>query len=140
MPQPHSHPHRRRQSAIPPSTLSLMLEAMATRCAWRTTARGGRDGGRFSPRRAILLDIGMPRMNGYDACRDIRAQPSATRRTSSRSPAGASRKTASGREARASIRHLVKPVEPALLEQLIRDCPVARARLPHNAGLPAHDS
>jgi CheY-like chemotaxis protein len=33
-----------------------------------------RQAGEFAPD-AIILDIGMPRLNGYEACRRIRARP-----------------------------------------------------------------
>lgn len=29
----------------------------------------------FRPRRVIVLDIGLPKLNGYDACRQVRTQP-----------------------------------------------------------------
>ena len=43
----------------------------------------------------VLIDIGMPRLNGYDACRRIRVRAVGARdRASSRSPAGARPTTA----------------------------------------------
>ena len=68
----------------------------------------------------ILLDIGMPRMNGYEACEKIRAQPGGR-------DAFIVALTGRGQEedrerARAAgfDRHLVKPVEPLTLQEMIR--------------------
>ena len=71
----------------------------------------------------VLLDIGMPRLNGYDACREMRAESWARRShfialTGWAQPEDRERAHASGFD-----RHLVKPVEPAALEQLIRELP-----------------
>jgi CheY-like chemotaxis protein len=41
----------------------------------RARRRAGDRGGGATAARLILLDIGMPRLNGYDACRRIRALP-----------------------------------------------------------------
>jgi len=38
------------------------------------TPGGGGAAERFRPH-VVLLDIGLPRLNGYDACRRIREQP-----------------------------------------------------------------
>jgi PAS domain S-box-containing protein len=107
------------------TTLSLMLEVMGH------DVRIANDGeeavalaAEFRPE-AILLDIGMPKMNGYDACRAIRAQPWA-------SGACVVALTGWGQEADKTRskeagfdRHLVKPVEPDTLGKLIGALPVA---------------
>ena len=57
------------------TSLSLMLEVMGHETR---TAHDGRDAvtmaEQFHPD-VILMDLGMPTMNGYDACRQIREQP-----------------------------------------------------------------
>lgn len=67
----------------------------------------------------ILLDIGMPRMNGYDACRHIREkswgrQPFIVALTGWGQEDDKQRSREAGFDS-----HLVKPVEPAALEKLL---------------------
>ena len=58
---------------------------------------------RFKPD-VVLLDIGLPRLSGYDVARRIRQQPDGNRRSrSSPSPVGARKKIAANRSSRASI-------------------------------------
>jgi CheY-like chemotaxis protein/two-component sensor histidine kinase len=101
------------------SSLAQLLEIMGHEVR---TAADGRQAveaaAAFRPE-LILLDIGMPRLNGYDACRLIRAQPWG------REPViaaltgwGQDRDKARSREA-GFDNHLVKPVEPADLERLL---------------------
>ena len=75
----------------------------------------------------ILLDIGMPKLNGYDACRRIREQPGGAH-------AYLIALTGWGQDEdrRRSLdagfdHHLVKPMDPAALEQLLATLPAARA-------------
>ncbi len=68
-----------------------------------------------------LLDIGMPKMNGYEAARHIRQQPWGQRMvlialTGWRQPEDRRRTVEAGFE-----HHLVKPVEPKALEELLAD-------------------
>jgi PAS domain S-box-containing protein len=71
----------------------------------------------------ILLDIGMPRMNGYDACRRIREQPWARGITiAALTGWGQEEDKRQSREA-GFDHHLVKPVEPAALEKLLQAGP-----------------
>jgi PAS domain S-box-containing protein len=67
----------------------------------------------------VLLDIGMPRLNGYDACRRIRAQPwgrdiVVIAQTGWGQEEDRARTAAAGFDA-----HLTKPIEPASLYSLI---------------------
>jgi len=106
------------------TTLSLMLEVIGN------DVRVAHDGeeaiemaARFRPD-AILLDIGMPKMNGFDACRRIR-ETEAGRQAFIVALTGWSQEQDRKRSAAAGFdRHLVKPVEPATLEKLIRGLPV----------------
>jgi len=66
-----------------------------------------------------LLDIGMPRLNGYDAARRIRARPE-TRRTFLVAVTGWGQEDDRRRATEAGFdAHLVKPVSPEALNQLL---------------------
>jgi CheY-like chemotaxis protein len=68
---------------------------------------------------AILLDIGMPKMNGYDACRAIRATPRG-RDALIVALSGYGTEDDRRKSAEAGFdAHLVKPVDPGALEQLL---------------------
>jgi CheY-like chemotaxis protein len=69
----------------------------------------------------ILLDIGMPRLNGYDACRRIRELPGGKEAVIvALSGWGQEEDKRRSREA-GFDGHLVKPAEPAALEKLLAD-------------------
>ena len=105
------------------TTLCLMLEAMGNE------VRVAHDGQQtvdlaeaFRPD-AILMDIGMPKLNGFDACERIRARPWAAdvfivALTGWGQDEDKSRSRAAGFD-----RHLVKPVEPTMLERMIAALP-----------------
>jgi CheY-like chemotaxis protein len=105
-------------------TLAEVLEIMGCRTA---TAYDGQEGVEKAEKLrpdAIVLDLGMPRLNGYEACERIRAMPWGQQvRLIAVSGWGQQddrrRSMAAGFDA-----HLVKPVAPddlmALLEQQVR--------------------
>ena len=67
----------------------------------------------------ILLDIGMPRLNGYDTCRRIREQPWG-KNVVLVALTGWGQEEDRRRSQEAGFNeHLVKPVEPAALEKLL---------------------
>jgi CheY-like chemotaxis protein len=67
----------------------------------------------------ILLDIGMPRLNGYDACRRIREQPWG-RGTVIVALTGWGQEEDKRRSREAGFdHHLVKPIDPVTLGQLL---------------------
>ncbi|HZV06522.1 MAG TPA: PAS domain S-box protein [Gemmataceae bacterium] len=69
----------------------------------------------------ILLDIGMPRLNGYDVCRRIREQPWA-QRVAIFALTGWGQEEDKRRSHESGFNgHLVKPVEPATLDKLLSD-------------------
>jgi PAS domain S-box-containing protein len=69
----------------------------------------------------ILMDIGMPRMNGYEACRRIRGEPwGAPIIIIALTGWGQEEDKRRSREAGFNS-HLVKPVEPATLEKLLQE-------------------
>ncbi|CAA9431624.1 MAG: Multidomain signal transduction protein including CheB-like methylesterase, CheR-like methyltransferase and BaeS-like histidine kinase, partial [uncultured Ramlibacter sp.] len=80
----------------------------------------------FDPK-VVLLDIGMPKLNGYEACRRIRLAPGGRDRvlvavTGWGQPEDQRRSHEAGFD-----HHLVKPIEPAAIESLITDIGSRRA-------------
>jgi CheY-like chemotaxis protein len=69
----------------------------------------------------IIMDIGMPQMNGYDACRALRARDWGGDMTIvALTGWGQEDDRRRSREAGFDT-HLVKPVEPAALSHLVQD-------------------
>jgi signal transduction histidine kinase len=105
------------------ASLAMMLEFMGNEVR---TAHDGiaavEAAAAFRPD-VILLDIGMPRMNGYDACRQIREQPWGRGiAIAALTGWGQEEDKRQSREA-GFDHHLVKPVEPAALEALLAGTP-----------------
>jgi CheY-like chemotaxis protein len=109
------------------ATLAMMLEVFGNEVR---VARDGHEAVEiaeaFRPE-AILLDIAMPRLNGYDACGRIRLQshgggkqPVIMALTGWGQEEDRQRTRAAGFD-----HHLVKPVDPAALEKLLAAIPVA---------------
>ena len=70
----------------------------------------------------VLLDIGMPKLNGYDACRKIRNQPQgANMLICALTGWGQEEDKRRSRDA-GFDHHLTKPPEPDVLERLIMSC------------------
>jgi CheY-like chemotaxis protein len=75
----------------------------------------------------IVLDIGMPRMNGLEACRRIREQPW-SQGIFIVALTGWGQDDDKRRSHEAGFdHHLIKPVEPAALEQLLESVAVRKA-------------
>jgi CheY-like chemotaxis protein len=73
----------------------------------------------------ILLDIGLPGMNGYDVARQIRTQPE-TSRAQLIALTGYGQEEDRQRSKEAGFDyHLVKPVEPRVLQHLLNSIPAA---------------
>jgi PAS domain S-box-containing protein len=66
-----------------------------------------------------LLDIGMPRLNGYEACRHIREQPWGGRVVLVAITGWGQEEDRRKAEEAGFDRHFMKPVDPASLEQLL---------------------
>jgi CheY-like chemotaxis protein len=70
----------------------------------------------------VILDIGMPRLNGYEACRRIRAQVHPAPLMVAMTGWGQERDLVQSHEA-GFDKHLVKPVEAAAIEALLQNLP-----------------
>jgi len=101
------------------SSMALLLEILGNEVR---TAFDGLDAvevaAAFRPD-VILMDIGMPRLDGYDACRRIREQPWGQDIVLiALTGWGQDEDMRKSRDAGFN-HHLVKPVEPAMLEKLL---------------------
>ena len=102
-------------------SLSMMLRAMGTHTR---TAYDGAEAlvatQEFQPH-VILLDIGLPKINGYEVCRRIREQPDGANFVIvAQTGWGAKEDRERTREA-GFDHHLVKPVDPKVLMKLLTD-------------------
>jgi len=70
----------------------------------------------------VLLDIGLPKLNGYDVARQMRSHPWSEKMTLV-AMTGWGRDTDRNRSRDAGFdRHLTKPVDPNVLEALLNSC------------------
>jgi len=102
------------------TTLAMVLDVMGHQT---TLANDGLEAVRlaqdFQPE-IVLLDIGMPKLNGYEACRQIRAQPWATQVIIIAVTGwGQDEDRRRSKDAGFDL-HLVKPLDPLVVEQLMR--------------------
>jgi signal transduction histidine kinase/ActR/RegA family two-component response regulator len=67
----------------------------------------------------VLLDLGMPKLNGYDACRRIREQPWGKRMFLVALTGWGQEDDVRRTEEAGFDRHVVKPVDPAVLNKLL---------------------
>ncbi|MFN3571261.1 MAG: response regulator, partial [Polaromonas sp.] len=72
----------------------------------------------FDPQ-VVLLDIGMPKLNGYEACGQIRAQAGGAARTIVACTGWGQADDRRRSDEAGFDQHLVKPVDPAVLFDLL---------------------
>ena len=72
----------------------------------------------FSPH-VVFLDIGMPKLNGYDACRQIRAQPGGSSMVIFACTGWGQTDDLRRSKEAGFNKHLVKPLDPKLLHDLL---------------------
>jgi signal transduction histidine kinase len=72
----------------------------------------------FEPH-VVILDIGMPRLNGYEACRRIRAREDGPRPLLVALTGWGQEQDVAQSQAAGFDRHLVKPIEAAALEKIL---------------------
>jgi PAS domain S-box-containing protein len=108
------------------TTLSIMLEVLGNDvCVAHDGEEAVKLAEQFLPD-AILLDIGMPRMNGYDACERIRRQPWGADAFIVALTGWGQEEDKNRSRAAGFDRHLVKPVEPVMIEKLIQGLPASK--------------
>jgi len=123
-PEPGGAPARRRILVADDNTdaaasLAMMLEIMGNEVRTAVDGQEAVETAESFRPTVILLDIGMPRLNGYDACRRIREQPW-SHGVFLVALTGWGQDEDKRRSKEAGFdHHLVKPVEPAALEKLL---------------------
>jgi len=109
-------------------TLGILLEVMGHEVKTVHDGEAAVEAAASFDPELVLLDIGMPGLNGYETCRRLRAQAGGARRTVFAVTGwGQPHDVQSAHEA-GFDRHLVKPVDMDTLMQLIRDCMEASGR------------
>jgi CheY-like chemotaxis protein len=107
------------------ASLSLLLEVMGHEIY---TAYDGLEAlttaAMFRPD-VILLDLGMPKLNGYEAARQMREQPWGKQVTLIAITGWGQERDQRRTQEAGFDHHLVKPVDPALLESLLASLPSA---------------
>ena len=110
-------------------SLAMMLKLMGHETSTAHDGLEAIDVAEKSPPDLILLDIGMPKLNGYDTARRIRAK-SWGREIKLIALTGWGQDEAKRKSFEAGFNaHMVKPVDPAVLNKVLRDEPI---------GEPAH--
>ncbi len=103
--------------------LAMLLEAFGNEvCVAHDGSQAVEMAASFRPD-AVLLDIGMPKMNGYEACRAIRGQAAGASAVIIALTGWGSEDDKERARAAGFDRHLVKPVDPQSLEEMVRDLP-----------------
>jgi CheY-like chemotaxis protein len=82
----------------------------------------------------VVLDIGMPKLNGYEACRRIRAQKHARMPVLVALTGWGQEQDLAQSQAAGFDRHLVKPVEAEALEQLLVEVARGGVEMRRDAG------
>jgi PAS domain S-box-containing protein len=101
------------------TSLALMLKIMGHETAAAYDGVEAVDAAASFRPDIVLLDIGLPRLNGYDACRQIREQAWG-KETVMIAVSGWGQREDKDRSRQAGFNfHLVKPLEPAALERLL---------------------
>jgi CheY-like chemotaxis protein len=107
-------------------TLAMILEAMGNEVR---VAHDGEEAiavaAGFRPD-AILLDIGMPKVNGYEVCEKVRGEAWGADAFIVALTGWGQKEDKSRARAAGFDRHLVKPVEPVMLEKLFEALPISK--------------
>jgi CheY-like chemotaxis protein len=100
-------------------SLAMMVQLMGNQVRTAHDGLAGLEAAAAFRPDLILLDIGMPKLNGYDTCRRIRAQPWGKNAVIvALTGWGQDEDKRRSQEAGFNL-HMVKPVEPAAVEKLL---------------------
>ncbi len=112
-------------------SLAMLLELMGHEVSVAYNGRDAVDAAAALRPDMILLDIGMPELNGYDACERIRSQPWG-RDIAIVALTGWGQEADRRRSQQAGFdRHLVKPLDPAALGSLVAELVPKQGRRLH---------
>src|SRR5688572_20913863 len=99
------------------ATLALLLKAWGHQASTARTGPEALERAAMNPPDVVLLDIGLPGMNGWDVARRLRCLPGMERSyLIAVSGYGQERDRAQSADS-GCLLHLLKPVDPAMLEQ-----------------------
>jgi signal transduction histidine kinase len=101
------------------STLASLLELMGHAVRQAHDGQAAVDAAADFDPQVVLLDIGMPRLNGYEACREIRAQAGGSARTIVACTGWGQADDRRRSDEAGFDQHLVKPVDPAILFDML---------------------
>ena len=101
------------------ATLASLLELMGYRVQQAHDGQAAVDATADFDPQVVLLDIGMPRLNGYEACRQIRDQAGGAARTIVACTGWGQADDRLRSDEAGFDQHLVKPVDPEVLFELL---------------------
>ncbi len=108
-------------------TLAMLLGRKGHRVAVAHDGPQALEAARADPPDVVLLDIGLPRMDGFEVAARLRAEP-ATREAYLVAMTGFGQEDARRRSQEVGFDcHLVKPVDPEALDEILRHCEAAPA-------------
>ena len=101
------------------STMAMLLEVMGHTVQHVNDGEAAVQAARDFAPQVVLLDIGMPKINGYEACRQIRALPGGAAMTVVAVTGWGQPEDRRSSQDAGFDRHLVKPVDPDALADLL---------------------
>jgi len=109
-------------------TLAMLLEMMGHNVRYVYDGEAAvQEAKQFHPH-IVLLDIGMPKLNGYEACREIRAQAGGAAMTIAAITGWGQPEDLLSSSRAGFDHHMVKPVDPVALTELISSVVPAESR------------
>jgi CheY-like chemotaxis protein len=110
-------------------SLTMLLQLMGHEVGTAYDGEHAVEAARALQPEVVLLDIGMPKLNGYDACRRIREQPWGRGMFLIALTGWGQEEDRRRTEEAGFNHHIVKPVDPAMLMKLLASPPSASGQL-----------